>query len=73
MSQRENKFTKGSDNEKRFRLGICMLGVALILCAATVFFKNLFSLEETKDFFIESAFMVSEVSDTPDVFCDEIN
>ncbi len=73
MPQKESKFTKGSESEKRFRLSVCMLGALLILCAAVLFSKALFSLDATRDFFIESAFMVSEFSDAPDCFCDEIN
>ena len=73
MSKKESIFAKGSENEKRFRLGICMIGTLLILCASVMFFKALFSLDLTKDFFMESAFMVSDISDSPDCFCDEIN
>lgn len=72
MSKKRSDFIKGTRNEKSFRLGVCMLGALIVLGLLTAFGELLFSLEESSDLLTKSAFMVSEVTNEPDSFTDEI-
>ena len=72
MSKKGADFIKGTQSEKSFRLGVCILGALLLLGLLTDFGELLFSFEEGSDFFEKSAFMVSDVENEPSSFIDEI-
>ena len=61
MLQKDHIFARSSENERRFRISICTVGLIFILYTAATFFAELVSNDEVRDFFIRSAFMVSEI------------
>ncbi len=61
MPQKDHIFARSSENERRFRICICTVGLIFLLYAAVTLFAEIVSLDEVRDFIIRSAFMVSEL------------
>ena len=61
MLKKDPIFSRGSENEKNFRICICLIGLFVIIYAATSLFTELAALDGLRDYFLRSAFMVEDI------------
>ena len=61
MFKNETVFVRASENERRFRMMICFLGLAVILYTAVSFSAEVLSLEQVENFIIRSGFMTNSL------------
>lgn len=59
MFKNETVFARASENERRFRMMICFLGLAVVLYTAVSFSADILSLEQVESFIIRSGFMTN--------------
>ena len=61
MSHNDPIFSLSSENEKRFRMCICALGLMFALYTAAAFLSEVLSLDGVRDFIIRTSFMVDDL------------
>ncbi len=61
MLRKDPMFSRTSERERNFRMCICLIGLFVILYAATVFFTELAALNGLRDYFLRSAFMAEDI------------